>query len=158
MAKLSTAPSIRKLDSSSDLHAAVALPPSFTAQEYVRLPNSNNTSNKEKTICPTSSPYTSHHVRDKVSHQIRAKHATFVLLLLYTRSYKVSKPASLHMQLVTGVLSQPVHGTATYRRDDTRDCIVQFWPPDDKHVCPKHVEAWNILIIKFSASSWLISR
>ena len=56
------------------------------------------------------------------------------------------------------VLSQPVHGTATYRCDDTRDCTVQFWPPNDEHVCSKHVEAWNKLIIKFSASSWLILR
>ena len=46
----------------------------------------------------------------------------------------------------------------TYRCDDTRDCIVQFWPPDDEHVCSKHVEAWNKLIIKFSASSWSILR
>ena len=45
-------------------------------------------------------------------------------------------------------LSQPVHGTATYRYDDTRDCIVQFWPPGDEHLCSKHVEAWNKLIIK----------
>jgi len=35
----------------------------------------------------------------------------------------------------------PVHGTATYRCDDTRGCIVQFWCPDDEHVCSKHVEA-----------------
>ena len=34
----------------------------------------------------------------------------------------------------------------TYRCDDTRD----------EHMCSKHVEAWNKLIIKFSASSWLI--
>ena len=20
---------------------------------------------------------------------------------------------------------------------------MQFWPPDDKHMCSKHVEAWN---------------
>ena len=33
-----------------------------------------------------------------------------------------------------------VHGTTTYRCDDTRGCIVQFWPPDDEHVCSKHVE------------------
>ena len=46
----------------------------------------------------------------------------------------------------------------TYRCDDTRDCIVQFWPPDDEHLCSKHAEAWNKLIIKFSASSWLILR
>jgi len=29
--------------------------------------------------------------------------------------------------------AQPVHGTATYRCDDTRCCIIQFWPPDDEH-------------------------
>ena len=28
-----------------------------------------------------------------------------------------------------------------YRCDDTGDCIVQFWPPDDEHMCSKHVEA-----------------
>ena len=27
---------------------------------------------------------------------------------------------------VCTVLSQPVHGTATYRCDDTRGCIIQF--------------------------------
>ena len=55
-------------------------------------------------------------------------------------------------------ISKHVHGTATYRCDDTRGRIVQFWPPDDEHMCSKHVEAWNKLIIKFSASSWLILR
>ena len=49
-----------------------------------------------------------------------------------------------------------VHWTTTYMCDDTRDCIIQFCPPDDEHMCSKHVEAWNKLIIKFSASSWLI--
>ena len=44
----------------------------------------------------------------------------------------------------------------TYSCDDTRDCIIQFCPPDDEHMCSKHVEAWNKLIIKLSASSWLI--
>jgi len=39
------------------------------------------------------------------------------------------------------VLSQPVHRTATYKCDDTRGCIIQFWPPDDEHMCSKHVEA-----------------
>jgi len=46
----------------------------------------------------------------------------------------------------------------TYRCDDTRDCIIQSCPPDDEHMCSKHIEAWNKLIIKFSASSWLILR
>jgi len=27
--------------------------------------------------------------------------------------------------------------------DDTRVCVMQFWPPDDEHMCSKHVEAWN---------------
>ena len=40
--------------------------------------------------------------------------------------------------------------------DDTRDCIIQFWPSDDEHMCSKHVQAWNKLIKKFSASSWMI--
>ena len=53
------------------------------------------------------------------------------------------------------VLSQPVHETATYRCDDARGCVIQFWPPDDEHMCSKHVEAWNKLIVKqkFCASS-----
>ena len=33
-----------------------------------------------------------------------------------------------------------------------------FCPPDDEHMCSKHVEAWNKLIIIFSASSWFILR
>ena len=41
----------------------------------------------------------------------------------------------------TRIGGRPVHGTATYRCDDTRDCIIQFCPPDDEHMCSKHVEA-----------------
>jgi len=48
----------------------------------------------------------------------------------------------------TYVLSQHVHETATYRCDDTIGCVMQFWPPDDEHMCSKHVEAWNKLIVK----------
>ena len=40
--------------------------------------------------------------------------------------------------------------------DDTRDCVIQFCPPDDEHMRSKHVEALNKLIKNFSASSWLI--
>ena len=57
--------------------------------------------------------------------------------------------------IITPIGGRPVHRTATYRCDDTRGCIVQFYPPDNKHICSKHVGAWNKLIIKFSASSWL---
>ena len=49
------------------------------------------------------------------------------------------------------------HVLITYRCDDTRGCVIQFWPPDDEHMCSKHVEAWNKLIVKqkFCASSLL---
>ena len=60
--------------------------------------------------------------------------------------------------IITPIGGCPVHGTATYMCDDTRDCNIQFCPPDDEHMCSKHVEAWNKLIIKFSASGWLILR
>ena len=60
--------------------------------------------------------------------------------------------------IITPVGGRPVHRLREDRRDDTRDCIVQFWPPDDEHMCSKHVEAENKLIIIFSASSWLILR
>ena len=53
-----------------------------------------------------------------------------------------------------------VHETATYRCEDTRGCVMQFLPPDDDHMCSKHLEAWNIFIVKqnFFASSWLITE
>jgi len=35
------------------------------------------------------------------------------------------------------VLSEPVHGTATYKYGDTRCCIIQFLPPDDEHIVLK---------------------
>jgi len=37
---------------------------------------------------------------------------------------------------------------------------MQFWSPDDEHMCSKHVEAWNKLTVKqkFCASSCLITE
>jgi len=37
---------------------------------------------------------------------------------------------------------------------------MQFWSPNDEHICSKNVEAWNKLIVKqkFCASSWLITE
>ena len=31
----------------------------------------------------------------------------------------------------------------TYRCDDTRGCVMQFWPPYDEHMYSKHLEVWN---------------
>ena len=72
------------------------------------------------------------HVSSTSAHRQEAK------IVLYSLWYHHTWPSRAQ---VDRVLSQPVHGTATYRCDDTRGCIVQFWPPDDEHVCSKHVEA-----------------
>ena len=45
--------------------------------------------------------------------------------------------------VITPIGSRLVHETATYRCDDTRGCVMQFLPPDDEHICLKHVEALN---------------
>ena len=62
--------------------------------------------------------------------------------------------------IITPIGGRLVHETTTYTCDDTRGCVMQFWPPDDEHMCSKHVEAWNKLIVKqkFCASSWLITE
>jgi len=50
----------------------------------------------------------------------------------------------------------PVHETATYKCDELRGCVMQFWPPDEQ-MCSKHAEAWNKTYCetKFCVSSWL---
>ena len=73
--------------------------------------------------------------------------------VLIVRRAKLYYTVSGIIKLIGG---RPVHRTATYRCNDTRDCVIQFCPPDDEHMCSKHEEAWNKLIKKFSASSWLI--
>ena len=92
------------------------------------------------------------HVSSISAHHQEAK------IVLYSFWYHHTYRWPSGAQVDRGVLSEPVHGTATYRCDDTRDCIIQFCPPDDEHMCSKHVESWNKLIIKFSSSSWLILR
>ena len=48
----------------------------------------------------------------------------------------------------------PLHVSSTRARRQE----VKIVPHDDEHMCSNHVEAWNKLIIKFSASVWLILR
>jgi len=87
-------------------------------------------------------------------------HHQVVKIVLYSMWYHHTYRWPSHAQVERGLLSQPMHVTATYRCDDTRGCIIQFWPPDDEHICSNHVEAWNKLIAKqiFCASSWLITE
>ena len=70
----------------------------------------------------------------------------------------VSSTCAHHQEVKIVLYSLWCHHT--YKCDDTRGCVIQFWPPDDEHMCSKHVEAWNKLIVKqtFCASSWLITK
>ena len=36
----------------------------------------------------------------------------------------------------------------TYKCDDTRCCIIQLWPPDDEHMCSKHVHPSILLALQ----------
>jgi len=49
----------------------------------------------------------------------------------YHHIYRWPSRAQVERRLVG---MQPVHRKATYRCDDTRCCIIQFWPPDDEHM------------------------
>jgi len=76
-----------------------------------------------------------------------------VLIIRWSKLHHTYRWPS-HAQVERGL----VHETATYRCDDTRGCVMQFWPPDDEHMCSKHVEAWNkknLLWNNLCASSWL---
>jgi len=63
-------------------------------------------------------------------------HNKFYLMLLH-----VSSTCAHHQEVKIALHSLWYHHT--YRYDDTRGCVMQFWPPDDEHMCSKHVEAWN---------------
>ena len=64
----------------------------------------------------------------------------FLAHVLIIRRSKLHYTAS---GIITPIGGRLVHETATYRCDDTRDCVMQFLPPGDEHICSKHVEAWN---------------
>jgi len=51
--------------------------------------------------------------------------------LYYTASGKITPVGGRPMHRFR-VFSQLMHGTATYRCDDTRCYIIQFCPPDDE--------------------------
>ena len=57
-------------------------------------------------------------------------------------------------------LSQPVHQTATYRCDDTRCCIIHFWPPDNEQTAPETCRGIQYTYYKTRncALSWLITK
>ena len=77
-----------------------------------------------------------------VINQLDAQNFCFTISLFHTST------CFEHMCSSSGGQNcQPVHETATYRCDDTRGCVIQFRSPDDEHMCSKHVEAGNKLIV-----------
>ena len=58
--------------------------------------------------------------------------------------------------IITPICGCPVHGTATYRCNDTRDSVIQFCPPNDEHMVLETCRGLKKVTIKFSASSWMI--
>ena len=63
-------------------------------------------------------------------------HNKFYFMPLY-----VSSTCAHHQEVKIALHNLWYHHT--YKCDDTRGCIMQFWPPDDEHICSKHVKAWN---------------
>jgi len=59
----------------------------------------------------------------------------------YFMPLHVSSTCAHHQEVKIALHSLWYHHTHTC--DETRGCVMQFWPPDDEHMCSKHVEAWN---------------
>ena len=89
-------------------------------------------------------------------HRLREFISCFYMFRAHVLIIRRSKLYYTVSGIITLIGGWPMYQIATYRCDDTRDCVIQFCPPDDEHMCLKQVEAWNKLIKKFSASSWLI--
>jgi len=60
---------------------------------------------------------------------------------LYFVPLHVSSICAHHHEVKIALYSLWYHHI--YKCDDTRGCVIQFSPPDDEHICSKHVEAWN---------------
>jgi len=59
----------------------------------------------------------------------------------YFMPLHVSSTCAHHQEVKITLHSLWYHHT--YSCDDTRGCVMQFWPPDDEQMCSKRVEAWN---------------
>ena len=82
----------------------------------------------------------------------------FVFHWVYFMPLHVSSTRAHHQDVKIVLYSLWYHHT--YMCDDTRGCVMQFWPPDDEHICSKHVGEWNKLTVKqkFCALSWLTDK
>ena len=60
-------------------------------------------------------------------------YSKFISCLYMFRAPRAHRQEVKFFYTASGIMT-PVHGTATQRCDDTRGCIIQFWPPDDEHM------------------------
>ena len=81
------------------------------------------------------------HVSSTRAHRQEAKIVLYNFWYHHTYRWpsRVSRTRAHHQEAKTVLCNLWYHHT--YRCDDTRGCMVQFWPPGDEHVCSKHVEA-----------------
>ena len=90
------------------------------------------TSSKVLTFCwPCISVHLSHYLT-KLMHKICFK-ISFISCLYMFRAHVLIIRRSKLYYTASGIVT-PVHETATYRYDNTRRCIIQFWFPDDEHM------------------------
>jgi len=54
-------------------------------------------------------------------------HVSSTMFEHYVLIIRRSKLCYIASGIITPVGGRPVHGTATYRCEDTRRCIIQFW-------------------------------
>jgi len=98
------------------------------------------------TFCwPCISVYLSQYLTN-LMHKICFTISFITCLYMFRTHVLVIRGSKLHYTasgIITPIGGRLLQKTATYRCDDTRGCVMQFWPPDDEHVCSKHVEACN---------------
>ena len=73
-------------------------------------------------------------------------HKIFFLQKVYFMPLHVSSTCAHRQEFKISLHCLWYHRTC--RCDDTRGCVMLFWPPDVEHMCSKHVEAWNKLFVK----------
>jgi hypothetical protein len=66
---------------------------------------------------------------------------SYSLVEIFRRFEGTVRPLLKNICLFLNINQLDALNFITYRCDGTRDCIIQFCPPDHEHMCSKHVEA-----------------
>ena len=94
---------------------------------------------------PSTSVYLSQYLTN-LMHKICFTISFISRLYMFRAHVLIIRRSKLHYTssgIITAIGGRLVHETATYSCDDTRGCVMQFWPADDEHMRSKHVEARN---------------